>query len=183
MTCGCGLSLVAAGYDRGRSRVTPFETVERRWGPIGSIDCMGWARKLLRGTTALRPLPPTATGFSQRPAFPEGVRFWTRRFHHPSIGLTVSVRFAFVPTSVRVVSGLSILAAIRRRTRASSSVRSSYLKSGASSESSPICSTRSESSARRRLITRVWPVLLRSGPKGTSRTSSIQISQVLPWTQ
>ena len=33
-----------------------------------------------------------------------------------------------MPTSVRVVSGLSILAAIRRRTRESSSARSSYLK-------------------------------------------------------
>ena len=47
------MSLIVAGYDRGRpARVTRFETIEASIAS-GSIDCVGWARKLLRGMSPL----------------------------------------------------------------------------------------------------------------------------------
>jgi len=43
---------------------------------VRSDQCVGWARKLLLKLTALGLIvAPPVTGFSQRPAFPDGVRF------------------------------------------------------------------------------------------------------------
>ena len=130
---------------------------------------MGWARKLLGGITALRLLLPWLPVFHTPPRFPKesaSEREGSSAKHRPD---------CFGPFRVRADLGASRFGPVYLGRESSTNTRvvirrSSYLKSGASSESSPICSTRSESSARRCLITRVWRVLFFFGAEGDTRT-------------